>query len=290
MPERSGLIVPQRLRASVAQEPGGQVWLEQLPAALDELSRRWQLTLGAPFEAEASCSWVAPARAAGAACVLKLSLPHYEAAQESAGLHFWSGDPTVCLLDAAPEHHALLLERCEPGTPLRTLPEAEQDVVLSALLRRLWRPAPAGRFRPLRAMLEYWQERALARRTKWRDAGLVQEGLRLFEQLSRPLPSDVLLATDLHAGNVLQAEREPWLVIDPKPFVGDPAYDATQHLLNCRRRLSTAPRPTVERLAGLLSQSAERISLWTFARLAVECSQPHAPDETLQLARQLSPR
>ena len=44
--------------------------------------------------------------------------------------------------------------------------------------------------------------------------------------------------TDLHAGNVVRAEREPWLVIDPKPFVGDPAYDATQHLLNCRDEIA----------------------------------------------------
>ena len=33
----------------------------------------------------------------------------------------------------------MLLERCEPGTLLRALPEPEQDVVLAGLLRRLWR-------------------------------------------------------------------------------------------------------------------------------------------------------
>jgi streptomycin 6-kinase len=38
-------------------------------------------------------------------------------------------------------------------------------------------------------------------------------------------PLEVLLATDLRAANILRAEREPWLVIDPKPFAGDPAYD-----------------------------------------------------------------
>jgi streptomycin 6-kinase len=43
----------------------------------------------------------------------------------------------------------------------------------------------------------------------------------------------VLLCTDLHAENVLAAEREPWLAIDPKPCIGDPAFDAIQHMLNC---------------------------------------------------------
>jgi Aminoglycoside/hydroxyurea antibiotic resistance kinase len=68
------------------------------------------------------------------------------------------------------------------------------------------------------------------------------DATRLFNDLPRTTPMDVLLASDLHAGNVLRPEREPWLVIDPKPFVGDPAYDATQHLFNCEVRLRSDPR------------------------------------------------
>ena len=84
-------------------------------------------------------------------------------------------------------------------------------------------------------MTAYWSDETLAQAEYWPNTDLVREGLRLFEELPQRAPSDLLLATDLHAGNVLRARREPWLVIDPKPFVGDPAYDATQHLLNCVR-------------------------------------------------------
>src|SRR5260370_28695560 len=123
----------------------------------------------------------------------------------------------------------MLLERCQPGTALRALPEPEQDLVIASLLRRLWRsPLAPHPFRPLSALTEYWSEETLAGIEQWPDTGLVREGLRLFRELSRTASREVLLATDLHAGNVLRAEREPWLVIDPKPFVGDPAYDATQ--------------------------------------------------------------
>jgi streptomycin 6-kinase len=80
----------------------------------------------------------------------------------------------------------------------------------------------------------------------------------------------MLLATDLHAGNVLRAEREPWLVIDPKPFVGDPAYDATQHLSNCGARLRTDPQGTISRFAEFLEVDQERVRLWMFARAAAE--------------------
>jgi streptomycin 6-kinase len=100
-------------------------------------------------------------------------------------------------------------------------------------------------------------------------------------------PSDpVVLATDLHAGNVLKAQRGPWLVIDPKPFVGDRAYDATQHLLNGRRRLLREPAGTVRRFADLLEVDAERVRQWLFARAAA--GPDNGSQESMTLARRLS--
>jgi streptomycin 6-kinase len=74
-------------------------------------------------------------------------------------------------------------------------------------------------------------------------------------------------------------------VIDPKPFVGDPAYDVTQHLLNCER-LRTDPLPTIRRVSDMLALDPERVRLWTFARVALE-SRDSA--EGLELARPLAP-
>ncbi len=70
----------------------------------------------------------------------------------------------------------------------------------------------------------------------------------------------MLLATDLHAGNVLRAEREPWLVIDPKPFVGDPTYDALQHMLNCDDRLRADPVGLVTTDGWTCSTSTPNVS------------------------------
>src|SRR5262245_31508026 len=212
-------ILPERLAAACRQNPERCAWLEQLPHAVRELKDMWSLSLGAPFDhREVSCAWVAPAiRSDNTRAVLKLGMPHMEGTHELSGLRFWNGDPTVRLLEADMERNAMLLESCEPGTSLRELPEHEQDVVVAELLHRLWRkPAAEHPFQPLSAMIEYWSDETTAAVSKWRDAGLVREGLRLFEELTRPSPTDVLLATDLHAGNVLRARREPWLVIDPK--------------------------------------------------------------------------
>ena len=286
------MIIPERLLAACAGSTGRCEWLERLPDTIRELQGKWSLSLSSPIDtAEASCSWVAFAeRRDGSRPVLKLGMPHMEAAHEIQGLRFWNGDGIVRLIDADEDANAMLLERCEPGTSLRTLPESGQDEVIARILTRLWRKPPiAPAFRPLSLMLEQWSLETKAARAHWRDAGLVEEGLRVFDELSQPSADDVLLATDLHAGNVLRAEREAWLAIDPKPFVGDRAYDATQHLFNCRTRLRADPDGTIRHYADLLQVDAERVRLWMFARVAAE---PRAvwDDESGMLARSLSPR
>jgi streptomycin 6-kinase len=96
----------------------------------------------------------------------------------------------------------------------------------------------------------------------------------------------VLLCTDLHAENVLAARREPWLVIDPKPFVGDPAFDPVQHILNCDQRLAVDPAGIADRMAELCQVEAERVRLWLFAR----CAQESPNDPTLRtVALKLAP-
>lgn len=134
------------------------------------------------------------------------------------------------------------------------------------------------------------EARTLADVERWPDAGLVREGLGLLDELPRTVPAEVLLATDLHAGNVLRSEREPWLVIDPKPFIGDPAYDATQHLFNCRARLRSDAQGTINRVADLLGVDRDRLRLWTFARAAAEPRDNWEVGDSIALARAIAPK
>jgi streptomycin 6-kinase len=271
------------------ETPERRAWLGSLSSVISELRERWSLSIEDPFCDEASCAWVAPAiRDDGSHAVLKLGMPHMEAEHELHGLRFWNGDPSVFVLEADEKLNAMLLERCLPGTVLRQLPELEQDAIIANLLRRLWRRPPEPHpFRPLAAMMDYWTNETRTAQGRWPDAGLVNEGLQLFGELSRPSSDDVLLATDLHAGNVLRAQREPWLVIDPKPFVGDPAYDATQHLLNCTTRVRANPDATIGRFADLLEVDGQRLRFWLFARSAAEPRNVWS-EESIALARLLA--
>ena len=268
--------MPRNLVDAVELE-GRQAWLATIPAIVDELCGLWTLEIGEAYQPGGQTAWVAPARdVSGSLLVLKIGWEHPEAVHEAEALRTWDGRSAV-LLHAAKLFDgtiALLMERCKPGTALSRLPELEQDAVIATLLPRLWIEPPRGHpFRPLRDMCELWAsefERKTARASVRLDPGLAREGIALFRLLATDDTRQVLLATDLHAGNILAAQREPWLAIDPKPYVGDPTYDALQHMLNCDRRLHADPAGFTAHMAGLLDLDRERLRQWLFARCVQE--------------------
>lgn len=287
------MIIAPQLSASCSKVPERQAWLRNLPSLLQEMTDCWCLQVGQPFEHVGTCSWVAAVlRSDGTSAVLKLGMPHMEAEGEIEGLRFWNGDGTVKLLEADDRNGAMLLERCLPGSTLHSEPEPAQDAVIAALLKRLWyRPSLPNhlqRFRHLSALVELWSNETRGQCEFWPDAALVEEGLRVMQELSRPAQADTLLVTDLHAGNVLKSEREPWLVIDPKPFVGDRCYDPVQHLINCEARLLADPIGLVRRVADLAGVDSERVRRWTFARAAADPRDDWKNARWTEIARKLA--
>ena len=270
-------------------------WLAAVPGRVAGLARQWDLDVGEPFARGRHSAWIAPVVWRGQqAAVLKLGRRHFEAEHEAEALRLWDGDGAVRCLAAHTfeDTSALLLERCEPGVSLRTsASEEEQDVVVSRLLRRIWSHVPpdGAVFRSLGSMCAYWAdvfERRLAALGTGTDLGLAREALDLLRDLPQSANQRVLLCTDLHAENVLSARREPWLIIDPKPFLGDPSFDPVQHMLNCERRLASDPGAMVDRLASLLDLDRQRTRLWLFAR----CAQEGIDDPAMRTAaRRLAP-
>jgi len=269
-------------------------WIRRLPATVDHLTRRWSLSVGAPFQPGGECSWTAPAvDRAGREVVLKVGWTHFEALHEAEGLRHWAGHGAVMVHDSYifGDTRALVLERCTPGTPLNaTVSEPEQDEVVASLLRRLWQaPARPTPFRPLQGMCDAWVDEFRAKldagRTTSLDPVLVDRGLELFRALPATAEREAVLCTDLHAGNILAAQREPWLVIDPKPYLGDPTYDPLQHLLNCDERLTADPVGFARRMASLLDLDPERLTTWLFARCVLESvEQPYLAGVATRLA------
>ena len=267
------------LAASYPNRDELRAWIGDLPRLVAGAATRWSLRIDAPFQPGGAASYVAGARTAeGSAVVLKLGWLHDEALHEVDALALWSGDGAVRLLDAELQEHTsvMLLEACRPGTRLEdsSLTPVEQDTVLADLLPRLWIEPPAGHpFRPLEEMCCSWADRFGERRGECPlDPGLAAVGAALFRSLPSSAARSTLLCTDIHPGNILASQREPWLAIDPKPYVGDPTYDGLQYLLNFPERLEADPLAFADRIAGLLELDVERLRRWLFARCVVESS------------------
>ncbi len=189
--------------------------------------REWSLTeVGEPFP-YAFASLAMPVRAAdGGDAVLKVQFPDREGRHEADALALWNGDGAVRLLEHDPARSALLIERCRPGTPLADLElDAALDVACE-LLPRLWVPAGPP-FTTLTDEAQQWSE---ALQADWEATGrpfprsLLDAALDAIATLSPSQPEAVLVNQDLHALNIVSAEREPWLVIDPKPLIGERAF------------------------------------------------------------------
>src|SRR5207249_5484062 len=94
-----------------------------------------------------------------------------------------------------------------------------------------------------------------------RAVGAVQELVPTQAEL-------VVVHQDFHGGNVLRAEREPWLAIDPKPLVGERAFDVASLLRDRREELTLDPAPDrrirrrLDQLTAELSVDRERLRGW----------------------------
>jgi streptomycin 6-kinase len=201
----------------------------------------------------------------GTDAVLKIQKPHRESEHEAAALELWDGDGAIRLLDQDPREHALLLERCVPGTPLW---ESGQDAALDVfveLLPRLWKPAGEP-FRPLADEAEWWAE-YLPRQDWGTDRDLLDAALEALSELPGTQGEQVLLNQDLHGDNVLAAEREPWLMIDPKPLVGEREFAVAPIVRSFE--LGHSKRDVLHRFDRLTSElglDRERARGWTIAQ------------------------
>lgn len=271
--------------------PEGREWLRELPRRAAECSARWELSLEAPYP-NSFVSIVYPAlRRDGSRAVLKIQYPHHESDHEHDALRLWNGEGAVRLFDYDAEHHALLLERCEPGDPLSRVGVDEALQVYSSLLPRLWVAAGA----PFASLADEAQSWIAGLPESWESAGrpvdirLLDLALESLDRLRTTQGPQVLVHQDLHGGNILRAQREPWLVIDPKPLAGEREFSLAPIVRGAEfGHTRTAVVRRLDTLAAALGVDRERARLWTLGQaLAWGCDREHITD-ALETARWLS--
>ena len=265
--------VPAALRARAAGRPAWDHWLARAPRLADELLEEWRLRpTGAAMAGE--CAMVVPvATEDNVDAVLKLSWPHWEAETEHLALRAWGGEGAVELWRADPHRFALLLERAHPDRDLHALGVLDACEVVAGLYRRLHR-APLPQLRRLSELCAEWADRLTPlAASNLIPRRFVSQAVRLLRDFAAdPATDAVLIHSDLHFANVLAADREPWLVIDPKPLAGDPAYEVAPLLWNRWDEVMRAASPrqallsrlfTVVDVAGL---DEDRVRNWVVVR------------------------
>jgi streptomycin 6-kinase len=230
------LDIPAAFASDIIDRNGvdGPAWLRRLPHVVAELCDRWQLTPERPTWF-GYCAIALPVRRADAtSAVLKVSWPGPDQAPEAPALRAWDGDGVVRLLDHDPDRWALLLERLDESRDLTSVPIGEAISTIGSLLRRMHRAAVPADVPSLADTARRWAEEIPSRwpaaAPLWPDR-VRDEVVATCRELGDS-EDGRLLHADLHFENVLAADREPWLAIDPKGLVGDPAFESSAVLWN----------------------------------------------------------
>ncbi len=200
-----------------------EAWRRNLPSLVTTCCKEWGLRLGEAYAPGAAGYAVHAELPDGTAVVLKLIYPHRESEHEADALRVWKGEGAVRLLAHDSERWAMLLERCKPGTFLSELEQDEALDVMIGLFPRLWKPVGAP-FRPLVEEAAWWASSLpehFERAGRPFERELLDAALEALRDLPASRDEHVLVHQDLHADNVLRAEREPWLAIDPIPLAGE---------------------------------------------------------------------
>ncbi|MGW1175962.1 aminoglycoside phosphotransferase family protein [Kitasatospora sp. NPDC002543] len=256
------IAVPDGLARTTVDREGapGAAWIAGLPRLATELLDRWDCAPDGPAT-HGGVGLVLPVRqSAGRTAVLKVSFPHPGNVHEPDAFAVWAGRGAVRLYERCDGQFAMLLERASRTTLAEVRDGDEVLTVAGRLSRRLAVPAPPGLPR-LSERAADWEARLRADAASLPHAlpaRTVGAALATVRELGRAQPG-VLVHGDLHPRNILRAEREPWLAVDPKGYAGDRAHDGGTLLTVHALTLLDAPdqHRTVLRALDVFAEAAE---------------------------------
>lgn len=271
--------LPAGLVGQAALGPAWSAWLDRLPRLLSDLLGEWELTVdGVPRHGFVSA--VVPVLTAdGEPAALKVSFDgDDESLHEGLALQHWHGDGAVRLLRADPRRRALLLERLH-SRDLTGVGETEACEIVAGFYARLHVPA-LPQLRTVTSYVERWLADLAALPVNGPiPHRFVEQALSLGRDLvADPASTGRVVHGDLHYQNVLAAEREPWLVIDPKPMSGDPHYEIAPMLWNRWRERAdrgserTEVRHRFHTLVDAARLDEDRARDWVVVRMVLNAS------------------
>ncbi|OKJ00655.1 kinase [Streptomyces sp. CB01249] len=266
------IVIPEEFARTTVEREGdaGASWLSELPALVGALVDEWACTPDGPLT-HGGVGLILPVRRDHTPpAVLKVSFPHPGNDHEPDAFVAWGGRGAVSLYERDDSRYAMLLERASTVTLAEAVEGDDVVVVAARLARRLAVAAPTGLPR-LSDQAGEWEDGLRTDDAEFAHPlprPVIDAALATVRELGRAQP-DTLVHGDLHGRNILRAEREPWLAVDPKGYVGDPAYDAgalmksrAYALAGAGADLARAAHRIVDVFADAAELERERVRRW----------------------------
>jgi streptomycin 6-kinase len=245
------------------------VWLETAPALAEELVEEWNLQPEATVWG--NYSFVIPA----GDFVLKLLPPSEELDRQIAALLAWHGNGVARLENFDIERGAMLIERARPGIELTGLFHEGRDEEATAITCELMPRLAVETDYPFPTAADRAADLARLRKRFNGKTGpfpehLVDAAENLFTELIASQGEQVLIHGDLHHENILSAQREPWLAIDPHGLIAEREFETYALLLNPdgiakNPDLKAISRRRIDQMSDHLGFDPERIRGWGIA-------------------------
>lgn len=251
-------------------------WAFRVPDLIATAGDAWGITVGDPLASGYSLLFQAQ-REDSTPAILKLAFPRRsEVLREVSVLRAAKGARMAELYEADVERGLLLIERVVPGESLLDLAYTD-DTAATRVVAELLR----GHVLPLRSQavpsaVEICMDFQLYERGFGAAApvplNLVENAARIAASLWSSDASPLLLHGDLHHGNVLRSTRAGWLMIDPKGFAGELAFELAALLINPMDMLRDCIDPAflfdcrMNVLQEILDVDRDRVVAWTYVR------------------------
>lgn len=264
-----------RFEAAVRTRLGDEAdtWLAEVPDLIASTQAAWDLMVTSPARDADAFGMTIPATRAGEKVLLRLMYPDGWFADETTALQAWDGNGAVRLLESDPRG-AHLRAAPDPGVSLVLERNRMRALRLAAgALRALWIPAPDG-LQTLSAEVRTWMGQMPARFDAAHrpfERQLLYDAQQLFRTFAPTQATPVLLHGDARLAAFV-TDGDHAVAIDPKPLVGEPAFDAASLLRDGPQELvadsaagAQQLQSRLEQLTDLLDVSPSRVKGWAFA-------------------------
>lgn len=245
----------------------GSRWLDSLPEITAKIAKEHNLSGLTPVD-NMTFNYVASGYQSDNPIILKIGLNSKVLVKEASCLKAFAKQPTAEVI--ACDDNMIIMRRAVPGTTLKGNFPARDDTatkILCTSIKELHQAVIPGNhnfyhlselFKTLDQTLDIPDE-------------ILTKAKRLRDELLSTTTKEALLHGDLHHDNILK-NGDGWLVIDPKGFIGDPAFEPAAYLCNPipellqEERLSEIIANRIKLCSAELKIPEQRIADWLYAK------------------------